>query len=199
VCDLLASQLQDLHLDWISGGERRDYFFSFQTAALLGKPHLAILKDGRAICSGADGGSGSLAGEGRLNGMTAVHIADLVTEASSYQRAWLPALRSVGARISDSLAVVDRNQGGREILAANGIRLRTLAIVGKDLFAQAQADGLINAQQFAQISRFIDNPQKFMDEFLLGHPGFIDSQLALGGKKRERALQYLEKDKKNHD
>ena len=45
-----------------------------------------------------------------------LHIADLVTEASSYERAWIPAIQKIRGDMKWSIAVVDRNQGGKELL-----------------------------------------------------------------------------------
>jgi len=33
-----------------------------------------------------------------LNGESVLHIADLITEASSYERAWIPAIKNNGGR-----------------------------------------------------------------------------------------------------
>ena len=41
----LAEAASKLDFDYISGGERRDFFFSMLPAYLLGKPHLTIYKD----------------------------------------------------------------------------------------------------------------------------------------------------------
>ena len=47
---------------------------------------------------------------------TFTDIADLVTVASSYIRAWIPAIKSLEAEIAWSTVVVDRMQGGKEKL-----------------------------------------------------------------------------------
>ena len=48
--DLLAGMASKLEFDYISGGERRDFFFSMLPAYLLGKPHLTIyFRCGRSI------------------------------------------------------------------------------------------------------------------------------------------------------
>ena len=41
-------------VDYISGGERRDWFFSVLVADLLGKPHLSIFKDLTCVVSFGD-------------------------------------------------------------------------------------------------------------------------------------------------
>jgi orotate phosphoribosyltransferase len=192
VVDQLVLAFDDLDLDFVSGGERRDFFFSIPVAARLGKPHVAILKDGQAVWSDANFQNASLCGANDLKGQTAVHVADLVTEASSYTRAWLPAIGRLGATIHQTVVVVDRNQGGREILQAAGVDLTALATIDTPLFAAAQAAGLIDASQVAQIEAFIADPHQFMVRFLTEHPGFLAEQIALGGKAAERAQRCLD-------
>lgn len=191
--DLIASWLKAGSFDFISGGERRDFFFSIQAAALLNKPHLSLLKNGTAIWTDAGFRQPRLVAADELKGQRAAHVADLVTEASSYQRAWLPAIHRCGATMPLTLAVVDRDQGGREWLASVGTELLSLTRIDQSLFEQALAAELINDAQYAQIIHFIESPLDYMRHFLASHPDFINQQIALGGKNRERALLCQEK------
>lgn len=52
---------------------------------------------------------------------------------------------------------------------------------------------MIDRQQFDLISQFIDSPLEFMRRFFAEHPDFLDQQMAMGGKNRERALLCKEK------
>lgn len=193
LCDLIVTWLKPYEFDFISGGERRDFFFSIQAAQLLGKPHLSILKDGTAILSTPGFGEHKIIEDKDLEGMKALHIADLVTEASSYQRAWIPAVRRCGAEMPLTLAIVDRDQGGREFLATEGVELLALTKIDRQLFMNALSAGLITESQFSLIEQFIKDPHLFMKDFFINHPDFLDQQLAIGGKNRERALRCLEK------
>jgi len=193
LCNMITAWLKAVDCDFISGGERRDFFFSIPAAILLRKPHLSLLKSGTAIWSDCDFRGQKIVGDDELSGLRAAHVADLVTEASSYQRAWLPALRRCGAAMPVTLAVIDRDQGGREWLAQAGTELLALTRIDRSLFAQALYDQRINDDQFRQINRFIDDPLDYMRHFLAEHPDFIQQQLASGGKNRERALLCLEK------
>lgn len=191
--DLIVSWMRVCDFDLVSGGERRDFFFSVQAALLLDKPHLSILKDQTMILSENGFTKHRLITEGELGGLQALHVADLVTEASSYQRAWLPAILRAGATMPLTLAIVDRDQGGREWLLENGTELLALTRIERALFDQALQNGLIDAAQFEMINRFLDSPGEFMRHFFRSHPGFLDQQIALGGKNRERALLCREK------
>ena len=104
-------------LDWSSGGERRDWFFSLPVAIRMGLPHLYIYKDGGTFL--ADGGATTAIDD--LTGKRTAHVADLVTEASSYARAWIPAIRDRGGDMLMAANVIDRAQGGMDVIGAAGV------------------------------------------------------------------------------
>ena len=184
--DLLAEAAAKLDVDFVSGGERRDFFFSMPVARKLGLGHLSIFKDLSCVYTDKDGVSMDAAQAG-LAGKKSVHIADLITVASSYIRAWIPAVESLGARIAYSLAVVDRDQGGSDILAKAGCPLTTLVTIKPELFEQAKALGRVTDAQVALVNSFIADPDKFMHDFLVAHPDFLASEIAKGGKSAQRA------------
>lgn len=173
-------------IDVISGGERRDFFFSLPVARALGLPHVSIFKNMFAVYSDAKGNAAPATRE-MLEGKRALHVADLVTQASSFSRAWIPAVERLGGRIASALAVVDRDQGGREVLEAASIPLRALVKVDAALFDGAVAQGKLTAAQCGMAQDFLASPEGFMREFLRAHPNFLQEQIALGGRAKERA------------
>ena len=193
VSDKLAEEASKLDFDYISGGERRDYFFSMMPAYLLGKPHLTIYKDMTAVYSESIDGPAVDSKDIDLKGKKALHIADLITEASSYERAWIPVIRGLGSEITDTVAVVDRHQGGREVLKNLGVELHALTGINKDLFDEAENNGLINETQKAMILHFLESPSDYMTAFIKANPDFIAGEIAKGGKNKERAELAIEK------
>ena len=193
LCGMITDKLHGLACDAISGGERRDFFFSIQTARLLGKPHVSIMKNGDAVYSTSNFSRHEILEDGDLRGLQVIHVADLVTEASSYLRTWLPVLARLGGVMPWTLAVVDRLQGGRAALAAAGTELISLVEIMPTLFDQAEAAGLIDQPQNQQIHRFMNDPDAYMRGFLSEHPDFLAGQLALGGKNGERAQLCLDR------
>ena len=184
--DLLCDAAKACPADFISGGERRDFFFSIPVAAKLGLGHLSIFKDLTSVYTDAHGRSVPGADAG-LAGKRSLHIADLITVASSYVRAWIPAVEGLGAKITHSLAVVDRDQGGADILANAGCPLTTLVTVTPALFETARDLGRITDEQLALVRAFMDDPDAFMRDFLLAHPDFLAEEIARGGKSAQRA------------
>ncbi|MFO7636248.1 MAG: orotate phosphoribosyltransferase [Clostridia bacterium] len=174
---------------FVSGGERRDWFFSYVIADLIGADHLTIYKDGEIIRTRDSSviENRDLVGEGIL------HVADLVTAASSYTRAWIPSLEKQGARMSHSLAMVDRNQGGMEILQENGVFAHACVTFNKELFAEALLDGIISSAQFTMISDFMDSPEDFMQTYVQNNPGFLRESYEADEKTRSRVDMYRKK------
>ena len=184
--DLLTEAAAKMGADFISGGERRDFFFSMPVAKKLGLGHLSIFKDLSSVYTDPNGVS-MPSEQANLAGKKSVHIADLITVASSYIRAWIPAVESLGAKIAYSLAVVDRDQGGTEILANAGCPLTTLITIKPELFEQAKKLGRVTDAQVELVNSFIADPDKFMHDFLVAHPDFLANEIAKGGKSAQRA------------
>ena len=52
--DLIEQNIDVNSIDYVSGGERRDWYFSIMIAYLLGIPHITLFKDQSAIASTCD-------------------------------------------------------------------------------------------------------------------------------------------------
>ena len=172
-------------IDYISGGERRDWFFSNIIAYLLNKPHITIYKDLSTVESNFD--FSETTEVSNLEGKKVLHVADLITVASSYIRAWIPAIKNLGANILWSCVVVDRMQGGKEKLEAEGVKSLSLVNVDTNLFKSALDMGIINKNQLDLLNKFFESPDECMREFLINHPEFIENALNSDEKTKKRA------------
>jgi orotate phosphoribosyltransferase len=190
MCSFIKCNIDLNEVDCISGGERRDWFFSLLAAEMLLKPHITIYKDLTTVISE----NGHTRRIKDLNGKNVLHIADLITEASSYERAWIPAVKNLGGEIRWSVVVVDRNQGGRELLEANGIRSLAMIHIGNELFDRAIEMGFVNKRQHDMLLDFVKDPRKSMRSFLTKNPSFIEDALKSDEKTKERAKLCIEKD-----
>lgn len=187
VTEYAENQIGTDKFDFISGGERRDWFLSVICAYLLDKPHLTLFKYGEPVI---------MAGTKELpvypiNGANVLHIADLVTEASSFIRSWIPAVSKAGAKMPDSLVVADRMQGGGETLNEAGTRLHSLLQISAGLFKDAFTAGHISREQFEIISEYIEDPRESMRRFLINNKSFLKDSLEADGKTSERARLCL--------
>jgi len=175
--------------DCVSGGERRDWFFSTAVAELMGIPHLLIYKNLERVLS-----NGWKREEGaRLEGQKIVHVADLVTEASSYLRSWIPAVLDGGGRMAYSANVVDRGQGGLAAIEAAGVPAGALVRVDEGLFAELYQSGHIDLCQRELLSAYFRDPHGAMKTFLEQHPAFLRRSLASAdARTAERARTLVE-------
>ncbi len=183
-------------VDFISGGERRDWFFSIPCAQLLQKPHLTLFKEGGAVIG--YGSEMMPVGDDSLGGAVCLHIADLVTEASSYVRAWVPFIERVGGVMKDTFAIVDRRQGGEAVLGKMNVKLHTLMAVEESFFLKAFELKFIDEAQLAQLQAYEKNPDGAMKTFFQTHPDFLEKTLAAdpaygGEKAAKRAALCVEK------
>ena len=172
-------------INYISGGERRDWFFSNIIANKLDKPHITIYKDLSIVINDSTF-------EKEINSIQAqnakvLHIADLITEASSYIRAWIPAVESLGANINWSTVVVDRMQGGKEKLENQNIQSLSLIQIDESLFSKALDMNIINNSQCEMLNNFYKNPDETMRNFLINHPEFLENALKSDEKTASRA------------
>ena len=177
-------------VDYISGGERRDWFFSNIIAYLFKKPHITIYKDLSSVISNYDFSETKTSYD--ISGKKVLHIADLITVASSYLRAWIPAIENLGGKIIWSCVVVDRMQGGEEKLSEKNIKSLSIVKVDKNLFKKALEMGIINENQLEMLNKFFDNPDNTMKEFLINHPELIENSLNSDDKTRKRAKLLLD-------
>ena len=176
-------------IDYISGGERRDWFFSNIIAYLLKKPHVTIFKDHETLVSNYDFSTTSQLSD--LSNKKVLHITDLVTSASSFTRFWIPAVRDLSGDIVATCYIVDRKQGGTELLANENIKAISLISVDVNLFERALELGIINEASLDMVKKFIDDPYKTMRDFLIAHPEFIEESLKATDPKTPGRIRNL--------
>ncbi len=159
VIDKLAEKVQKLAYEasiqpkttevFISGGQRRDWIFSGPVANRLGLQHISIYKDGKIEVINTSGLKEDGCAKASLiyHNPLAIHIADLLTEASScyrleneIPRGWVPELRGNHVAIRDLVSVVSRLQGGERNLAHQGVFTDSLVTIGDDFLRGHSAD-----------------------------------------------------------
>lgn len=160
-------------IDYISGGERRDWYFSNMMAYLLNKPHVTIYKDLTTIESTFDFSESKPVSE--IKDKKFLHLADLLNQSASFTRAWIPAIKNLGSNIVWSIFAVDRMQGGTETLTNDGVKVLSLLQIDNSLFETAKELGIINDKQLEMLENFKKDPDGSMKQFLIDHPEFIEN------------------------
>lgn len=176
-------------IDYISGGERRDWVFSLMVAKLLGKPHITLFKDQSGLTS--DSEFKHTEETGSITGKKVLHVSDLITTASSYVDYWVPAITKLGGKMTQTLTVVDRMQGGADILAKYGVNTLSMFEVNRDLFKAALDQKCITEKQFEMIEEYMRDPDTTMRNFLIAHPEFLKDSLRGEGKTKVRVEKCL--------
>jgi len=187
-------------IDYISGGERRDWFFSFAVARILNKKHITIFKDGTILIFDGNTEEFLMLDIKKQNSILLeenckiVHVTDLVTEASSFETYWVPALKKIGSQINSCLSVVDRLQGGSEKLKELDIHLSSIFKIDKEFFKSALENKLINISQYNLLINYIENPEWAIKNFIKTNPSFLENALNSNDEKiRSRAMMAIEK------
>lgn len=187
--EFIGNNIELDDIDYISGGERRDWFFSLLAAKLLEKPHITLYKDLSAVITE----NGETCYAESINGARVLHIADLITEASSYERAWIPAIRNIGGQLTHSVVVVDRLQGGGDLLERNNVCSFPMLSIDKSFFDSALEMGLVGKWQYDMLLQYAANPRESMKAFLKDHPEFLENALKADDRTSERARLCIEK------
>lgn len=176
-------------IDYISGGERRDWYFSNMIAYLLKKPHLTLFKDMEAFVSPYDFSSTEKITD--IEEKTVLNASDLVTAASNYVRSWIPAVKNLNGKLLWTCYVVDRKQGGTEVLEKEGIKTIPLALVDNTLFEKAFELGIIKQGQLEMLKGFYHDPYETMRNFLIQHPEFIENALHSSDERTQKRVKIL--------
>lgn len=172
-------------IDYISGGERRDWYFSNIIAYILKKPHLTMFKDMETFVSPYDFTTTEKVFD--LEGKKVLNASDLVTAASNYVRSWIPAIRKLNGNLAWTCYVVDRKQGGTEVLENENIKTIPLALVDDSLFEKAFELNIINDTQLNMLKAFRKDQYTTMRDFLVNHPEFLENALNSDEKTQKRA------------
>ena len=177
------------NIDYISGGERRDWYFSNIMAYLLNKPHVTIYKDLTTVISNSDFTTSEPVSS--IKEKNFLHLADLLNQSASFTRAWIPAIKNLGSNIVWSIFAVDRMQGGTETLTNDGVKVHSLLQIDDSLFITAKELGVINDEQLTMLREFKKDPDGSMKRFLINHPEFIENAKNSNNPKTVKRVNTL--------
>lgn len=186
VIDTLSEKVSKMcsenKISFISGGQRRDWFFAPIVANKTNLPCLYIYNNlsifdatGKQIKD--------------LNSAKVINVADLLTAGSSYTSKWVPALSQINARLIAAANIVDRREGGEANLAEAGIeKFIALFKIDQRFFETALEENYINSNQHKLLTDYFQNPHQTMQNWLNENPDFIKQALESDDEKtRQRA------------
>ena len=120
-----------------------------------------------------------------------MHIADLLNKASSFTRAWIPAIQNLGSNIVWSAFAVDRMEGGTQVLTNGEVKVLSLLQIDNALFEKALELKVINKKQLEVLQNFRKDPDGSMKQFLIDHPEFIENSLKSDNPKTQKRVHLL--------
>lgn len=150
------------HFDLMSGGERRDWFFSIPLAIKLKMNYVFLFKDGSTIQFDS---SGHLVEENSM-GKKVLHVADIINLASSYEKRWIPTLCKNNISINNTLTIAVRNKEGIKTLSKHNISVISPLYIDIELFKKSFELGLISEFAFEDIKFYYDSPYNWTKELI---------------------------------
>jgi len=123
--DSMRGMVRFSDFDVITGGESRDWVFSYVLANLESLPHCSLYKNGKSF--GAD-----------LSGRRVLHVADLNNEGSLLRDYWVPMIRGAGGIVEDVLFYVDRREAGVRVVKDLGLRSSAVVNLDEDAWETLQ-------------------------------------------------------------
>ncbi len=92
-------------------------------------------------------------------GQKAVLVDDMITDGGS-KATFIEAIRDAGSVVDDALVVVDREQGGGEVLKKMNVRLHSL-ITLRELLDYTQKKGIIDEREYNDVLSYLSNPDEW--------------------------------------
>jgi len=155
VADLFAKIIErnNINVEVIAGGESAGIPFAAYLACLMNMPMVYVRKAPKGH------GTGSQVEGAYSAGMKTILVEDLITDAAS-KMVFVSGIRHAGLEISDCFVVLDREQGGEEALANEGVRLWALTTAKFVLDYAAQNDAL-GRTDYESAMLYLENPSKW--------------------------------------
>ncbi len=139
------------HFDAIAGGETAGIPFATALGRDLAKPVLYVRKKAKDY-----GIATRIEGALPKPGARVLLVEDLITDGGS-KLTFLEALRDAGAKVEEALVLFDREQGGTELLAAQGVRLHSVTD-RRTAFAVGHSAGLLDEIAVSSIDDYFRDP-----------------------------------------
>jgi orotate phosphoribosyltransferase len=183
--ELVYSAAKDFDLEdyMISGGESRDWVFSFAVAKKLFLPHAMLYKDGRVI--------------GDMEGKEVLHVADLNNVGSSPRDSWVPAIRNAGGEINDIFFYVDRMEEGVQVMRNLGLESHSVVPLDEHAWDYLKSKGVVDETTYRNLRERMEDKDAWAEKMLQSDEGFKElfRLQNSGGEGMVKVEKILEKGK----
>jgi orotate phosphoribosyltransferase len=163
----------------ISGGETRDWMFSFPISIDLKVPHAMLYKNGKIY--GAD-----------MKDKKVVHIADLNNEGSSPRDYWVPAIKKAGGSINQIFFYVDRMEDGVKEMKKLGLFSNSLIPLDKTAWEILLDEEVINRNIYNNLRQRMEDKYEWAKDMLRSDKGLERlAELTMDPKTTEKVINIL--------
>lgn len=174
----------------ISGGERKDWIFSYPIALEAGLPHFWLTKNHR--CFELEEGPMSQNAD-QQQGRKVTHVTDIVHKGASFFDSWLPALENSELELQHIFSVFCRSEIGRTRLKKEGFPFTICEDIDLKQIRKVEAAGDISEATYDDIALFFDDRAAWMRLFIetVDENALVDQ---LGSRDKNRIVKFFESD-----
>ncbi len=147
------------YVDYISGGESADWYFSIILAYLLGKPHMTIYRDGTVVVTTSDFEEGNEVN--KVEDARIMHISDVLNKGYFHCNYWFTAIRNIGSDVFWSISIVDLKEGGIDRIKEFNAEPLCLFQANENIFVRGLELGYLTGPQFSILRNYALNSNKF--------------------------------------
>jgi len=182
MCEMVSNVMESRGIEdhIISGGESRDWIFSFPVAVNLKKPHAMIYKDGKAI--GAN-----------MSDRYVTHVADLNNEGSSVKNLWIPTIKRECGKIEEVFFYVDRMEGGVQVIKDLNLKSHSLVKLNENAWNYLQRIEVVDEKVYKNLMERMEDKEEWAIKMLRSEKGFerLCNFMSNGEKGREKVDKIL--------
>jgi orotate phosphoribosyltransferase len=178
---IINMTIEDHEFDIISGGETRDWMFSFPLANTLQKSHAMLYKNGKIL--GAN-----------MKDKKVIHIADLNNEGSSPRDYWIPMIKQAGGEIKDIFFYVDRMEDGVNEIEKLGLDSHSLVPLDKTAWQILLDKDVITPEIYNNLNQRMENKEEWAINMLRSDKGLYDlASLLKDDKTYNKGIKIVRK------
>jgi len=159
MCFLICANISEGDFQVVSGGESRDWMFSYPVAKdFVNAAHAKLYKNGKVL--GAD-----------MKGKKVIHVADLNDEGSSPRDSWVPAIKKAGGSIEDIFFYVDRLEDGAKVMKEIGLKSHAVVPLDEHAWDYLQKIGIVSKEVYNSLMKRMEDKDTWAKDMLRSDAG----------------------------
>lgn len=178
--DKINQLIGESRIDYISGVEKNDWFFSLIIAYLLKKPHISIFKNKSAIVTNSSFTNTLIINN--LEGARILNISSVLNNINKFSKLLIPTLNNLNSQLYWNFSIIDDLRNS--YIQLNDFNIENIYLTSiLDIIKTAYDKKYINNATYKLSNNFYNNPNDTMRNFLINHPTFIKKSLSSSNSK----------------